>query len=84
MCPTIARYCLLPLRPPRIHDLPTLLDLCILHDPLLATAQAFTDQFNPYGVLVRYPGFAVNTDDASHAVDAMRRLRRRMRYRLGI
>ncbi|GAB4465288.1 MAG: hypothetical protein OHK0029_35840 [Armatimonadaceae bacterium] len=68
--------------PPRIHDLPTLLDLCLLHDGRLAAVLALVHQLNPYGVLVRYPGFSTDIHEARDAVDATRRVRRRIRYRL--
>ena len=69
--------------PPRIHDLSVLLDLCALHDRRLSRAAALVNAINPYGILVRYPGFSTTVAEAANAVRIMGRLRRRIRWRLG-
>ena len=64
-------------QPPKIHDLPRLLKLCVAFAPDLAS---FVDEcvfLSPLAVLSRYPGDEVESarEDAEKGVDIARRVR---------
>jgi HEPN domain-containing protein len=71
-------------RPPRIHDVVQLLDLCPLHDPSLRRLAPRVGSLNAYGVLVRYPGTSTTPSEAGDALAAARVIRRALRRRLGL
>lgn len=70
--------------PPRIHDLEDLLNLCALHDAVLATHLPIAQALNPFGVQIRYPGMSATVAEAKDAVKSVRRLRTVMRQVLGL
>lgn len=70
--------------PPRIHDLEDLLNLCVLHDPALATHLPLVKALNPFGVQIRYPGMSATVAEAKDALKTVRRLRTEMRRALGL
>ena len=69
--------------PPRIHDLVQLLNVCILYDTHMVALAEMVQVLNPYGILVRYPGLSTTQADSKEALNAARRIRKRLRAALG-
>ena len=70
--------------PPKVHDLPLLLTMCVNHDPMLialTNAVEFLDQFS---VRVRYPGEVATSEDAVDAIAAMNTVRRVLQSGMGL
>ncbi len=63
----------------KIHALPTLLDQCAEHYPLLSATRADMVRLSAYAVEFRYPGETATETDARIAVDIMKRSRRDLR-----
>lgn len=70
--------------PPPIHNLVTLLNLCLPHAPSLATLAADANLLNPYSVDIRYPGNSATLADAQDAMKAARCCRTALRKQLGL
>jgi HEPN domain-containing protein len=60
---------------PKIHDLETLLDLCLPIHPLWEAMRNDLQLLTQYAVQFRYPGETADKDDAKKAVVAMKRTR---------
>jgi HEPN domain-containing protein len=72
--------------PPRIHDLPPLLELCAEAGVSLAHLEDDCIELTRYGVAPRYPGLPgdVTEADGKEAVAAARRIRGAVRPLLGL
>ena len=71
-------------RPPKIHDLSRLLDLCLAHDESLASLRSGCIELTDAGYQSRYPD---TTDDpgediATHAIEIARRIADAIRERV--
>ncbi|HET6387635.1 MAG TPA: HEPN domain-containing protein [Armatimonadota bacterium] len=70
--------------PPMSHDLRQLLRLCARFSVPLAALMPDASLLNPYGILIRYPGFSATQSDARDAIRACRRIRKHLRIALGL
>ncbi len=70
--------------PPPIHNLVTLLNLCLPHAPTLAELTGEVNLLNPYGVEIRYPGESANAAETRDAMKAVRRCRKVLRTQLDL
>ena len=63
-------------RPPKIHDLSRLLDLCLAHDESLASLRAGCIELTDAGYQSRYPDTtdAPGEDVATHAIEIARNI----------
>jgi HEPN domain-containing protein len=69
---------------PYTHNLRKLLDLCITLDGLFVVLQTDTAMLADYAVDVRYPGDAADKTEAHDAIEAMNRIRKFIRKKLGL
>ena len=71
-------------RPPKIHDLSRLLDLCLAHDESLASLRAGCIELTDAGYQSRYPDTpdAPGEDVATHAIGIARNISSAIRERL--
>jgi HEPN domain-containing protein len=69
---------------PKIHDLDALLDLVIPIEPSYEDLREDLQHLTDMAVEVRYPGVSADSDDASEAVSAARRIRTLIRNSFGL
>jgi HEPN domain-containing protein len=72
------------IRFPKIHDLDALLDLVIPIEPSYEDLREDLQHLTDMAVEVRYPGVSADSDDASEAVSAARRIRALVRNSFGL
>ena len=70
--------------PPKTHNLTELLKQSLSFDQTLAHLSAEVAGLNSYSVLIRYPGFVTTIANAKIALDAVRRIRRKLREAMGL
>ncbi len=67
------------IRIPKIHDLPSLLDLCTNHYPLISTLRDDLVRLSVYAVEFRYPGESATAEDAKIALKMAKQARSELR-----
>ena len=70
--------------PPRTHDLPQLLQLALVHQPLWSAFMPAAKYLAQFAVVFRYPGSDATPSQARRAMAMCRELRREIRATLGI
>ena len=70
--------------PPYTHNLLNLLAECVTHDASLAACTSWVGILNPYSVQFRYPGDSATVAESKVAVITLRKMRRRLRKKLGL
>ncbi len=68
----------------KTHDLVILVKACVPKEPLWEVWIEEMDTLTRYAVLFRYPGESATKDDASRAVQIMRKHRKEIRLSLGL
>ncbi len=69
---------------PKLHKLPSLLNLCIAIDSSFESQRAILTSFDPYAVEVRYLGFSASPADAQTAFADLNTFRAFIRASLGL
>ena len=70
--------------PPRLHHLPTLLDLLLSVHPGLEQLRVPSERLTPYAVAFRYPGEEASGEEAKEAIGLAQQVRTLIRANLGI
>ena len=70
--------------PPRVHHLPTLLDLLVADDPDLEDLRRPCENLTPFAIFYRYPGESATEQDAAEAIREIEQVRAAIRERLNL
>jgi hypothetical protein len=70
--------------PPKTHDLPQLLQLVLVHEPMWAALMPAANYRAQFAVAFRYPGTDATAAQAKRAMEMCRDFRREARAALGL